>query len=177
MKVNYFFEASIFSITIIIAISLFLYFLYIIHNYITRKHFIYLVKNGLNQHNINYDDLINLKNKKKLNSINFNIAISELKAEIDFTNNKTLSIHKDKFNELIELHSKNNPFSDLPNNIKNSLQIMFSNNQYNKAEIKKLAHQLSYHIKKQTKKDKIMFIINIVSLLLGIFGLFWGFIK
>ncbi|KGA36278.1 hypothetical protein KU74_07375 [Pectobacterium brasiliense] len=83
----------------------------------------------------------------------------------------------EKIRNLIVWHQENDPFADLPENIKLQLLHLQKNTDTDHAGILQLSKSLNEIYLSNQRKAKREQRISIVSLLIGLIGLFYGFIK
>lgn len=169
------FYKELFGIFIIsIALAYFIYILY--DTDLSRKRIKYeaTLKNAISSGKINNEDIYTLAErwlvKKEKISLNLYFILSDYLNEKDCDDEKL-----NRIREIIIWHQEQNPFSDLPDDIKlqlQRLQGMASNCRNEILQLSKSLSEIYLSNQRRTRREQI---VSRISLLVGIVGVMYGF--
>lgn len=165
-------------IGVVTAFAIFLLSLFAseVANYRLRKYLKQQLQQGLLADHVFFDDFLNLQKVVGLDQKQTYATLLSLKADVDFGSSTTRGIVKPRLDALIREFSIKEPFSDLPEGIKEPL-IALRNNSEIAPSIDELANKLRIHIKKQSRSDFMMKATTYGSSIITIIAFAWGFSK
>ncbi|HHR5900604.1 TPA: hypothetical protein ACS7XC_001506 [Providencia alcalifaciens] len=134
------------------------------------------IKSAIMDHDLDFEDFKNLQEIHKVSDKAAINVLKRIKGSNDSGNDPNRVIIKDRIEFLLATISKEEPFSDLPLDVRDSL-IQASKLYKDSKAISNLADSLREYIKKQNKVDLKLKVSTYVSTVIGIIGLIWGFFK
>lgn len=171
-----FYKLLITSALILMALAYLFYMLNDLDLMNKRRKYETSIKNAINLGKIRNEDIYLLAErwhvKKEKISINLYFILN------DYLNEKNCSDEKlNRIREIIFWHQEQDPFSDLPDNIKFQLQHLQNAEENRHVQILHLSKSLGeiyVSNQRKTKRDRI---ISLVSCLAGIIGVLYGFLS
>ncbi|QCT87975.1 hypothetical protein [Escherichia sp. E4742] len=165
--------------TAIIAIAAIIFFTYILNDVITdlwKKRFETGIKNGIEKNKIQNNDIYILAERWPIGKINIQHSLNRVfDYYINTPDQDTLNLVK--IREIIDWHKKQDPFSELPENIKLQLTTLQNISDGNKEIVLQLSKSLSELYLSKEKSFRSEKRIARISLFLAITGAISSFIS